>query len=153
MFRVMYVFVVIHVLRGCPKTIPLTHHESNERNAGTPNSSSICVSQKLYHFPGKLYKDNDVFPIGKIPSDTRYTHTMYTGLLPAGIPNFLQPSYIERVLGVKPETARLISELIQGLLTGAFSGVIIGIPMIMFMDFVHEKNLQIERQLTSAENA
>ncbi|KAL7064022.1 hypothetical protein AAHC03_04495 [Spirometra sp. Aus1] len=127
MFRVLYVFVVIHVLRGCPKSIPLTDHESSERNAGTLNSSSICVSQKLYHFPGKLYKDHDVLPIGKIPSDTRYTHTMYTGLLPAGIPNFLQPSYIERVLGVKPETARLISEITPPVLTGALIGFIIGV--------------------------
>ncbi|KAL7064020.1 hypothetical protein AAHC03_04493 [Spirometra sp. Aus1] len=152
MFRVLYIFVIIHILRGCPKTIPFTVYESSESNYRTPNDTSVCISQKPHHFPVKLYEGLDVSFFGKISSDTRYTHTMYTGLLPAGITNFLQSSYYARILNIKTDVAKFLSEHWPHILLGVYIGAIFMIPLAIFMRVVAEKYSQIERRLTSAEN-
>ncbi|BHF63435.1 hypothetical protein SprV_0200642700 [Sparganum proliferum] len=110
MFNTLYIFVAIHILRGCPKTIPLPDHKSSKANARTLNAASICVSQKPQHSLSNLYRNNNVSSLGKIPSNTQHTDTMYTALVSAAVSAARQAKPSGTAQRYTTVVARLISK-------------------------------------------
>ncbi|BHF63465.1 hypothetical protein SprV_0200645700 [Sparganum proliferum] len=68
MFRTLYIFVAIHILRGCPKTIPSVDDKSIEANVRTLNSTSLCVFRETINL------------LSKISPNMQSGDTVYTGL-------------------------------------------------------------------------
>nr|VZI27429.1 unnamed protein product [Spirometra erinaceieuropaei] len=91
MFRTLYIFVAIYILRGCPKIMPLVDDNRNHTSSWVLNFTSI---------PATFTPSNvRVEPLGGyyVSSDAKLTHSspsaeaIYTGITPSDINAHPQP--------------------------------------------------------------
>ncbi|BHF63430.1 hypothetical protein SprV_0200642200 [Sparganum proliferum] len=143
MFNTLYIFVAIHILRGCPKTIPLSDHKPNKANARTLNAASVCVSQKPQHSLSNLYRNNNVSSLGKIPSNTQNTDAMYTALVSAAVSAAQQakPSGIAQRYATV--VAQFISKQWRAILISMSITLAVIVPTEVFLVFLINEYLKM----------
>ncbi|BHF63441.1 hypothetical protein SprV_0200643300 [Sparganum proliferum] len=91
MSRALYIFVVIHILRGCPKTIPLVNHNRSYAPAWTLNFTSIPVNWKPIDVRVKTFGDYDVYIDDMLLRNALSADAVYTGISPSSVHAHVQP--------------------------------------------------------------
>ncbi|KAL7064302.1 hypothetical protein AAHC03_04501 [Spirometra sp. Aus1] len=138
MFQILYIFVINHILRGCPKTIPLVHYKTSDVDARTTNSTFLRASWKSFNM------------LGKISLSTQSVDTVYTGLVSANAPSLVQPRDNARSVSNKTAVAKFFSDFwLSFLITLAISAIILG-PTILLVFYFVEKQLEIKPSLTNS---
>ncbi|BHF63444.1 hypothetical protein SprV_0200643600 [Sparganum proliferum] len=85
MFRTLYIFLVIHIFRGCPTITPLVDQNPSNTTAWTLNSTCVGNSRKPLHLMATFFGGHDVSSDGKLLPSTQSTDTIYTGLVPSAV--------------------------------------------------------------------
>ncbi|BHF63443.1 hypothetical protein SprV_0200643500 [Sparganum proliferum] len=91
MSRILYIFVVIHILRGCPKTIPLVDHNRSYAPAWTLNFTSIPANWKPIDVHVKPFGDYDVYIDDMLLRNALSADAVYTGISPSSVNAHVQP--------------------------------------------------------------
>ncbi|BHF63419.1 hypothetical protein SprV_0200641100 [Sparganum proliferum] len=83
MFRNLYIFVLIHILRGCPKVEALLDQNPRDVSAVPQSTTSIKLSWKPALRKNERQTRYDVYQSGTFLRDTQSTETTISGLDPS----------------------------------------------------------------------
>ncbi|KAL7064298.1 hypothetical protein AAHC03_04502 [Spirometra sp. Aus1] len=108
MFRTLYIFVAVYILRGCPKIMPLVDHNRTLTRTWALNFTYIPATLTPTNVRVKPIGDYYVFSDAKLSRNSPPGNTMYTGIIPSSIHAHVQPRAFASTLAVQTITVDVI---------------------------------------------
>ncbi|KAL7064023.1 hypothetical protein AAHC03_04496 [Spirometra sp. Aus1] len=139
MFRTLYIFLAIFILRGCPKIMPLVDQDPSDTPAWTVNSTSIANSRKPLHLMTNAFAVYDISSGVKLLTSTQSTDSIYTGLVPSAVSAHIR----DTVEKFKKDTAEFFSEHWFTILIAVSIALPIMAPTTILLVFFVDKYLEI----------
>ncbi|KAL7064019.1 hypothetical protein AAHC03_04492 [Spirometra sp. Aus1] len=135
MFRILYIFVVLHIMRGCPKVMSIVDHNPARDTASSPNSTSPRSAQESFPVDDQRLGGQNVYSAARLSKYGQSVDTIFTALAPLRASTSLQGENYFRAILVIADLVTIMSKYKFVFLGAAVIGLCIGIPIIILAEY------------------